>query len=156
ALLLKKLHGIGFELVITSTSSVRYESWSIRQMAVARRAIQLCRTAIRSAFHSAFSSANFLVISHSLVRYTSRFSTKLLLPKLTVRANFREKIRIEISSWNERTHHNHPRANRRYPSQHRLSTEDACGRIDRHPLPDQWQLDGLESGADVGCLVNLH
>src|SRR5262250_2987589 len=75
---------------------------------------------------------------------------------LTVRANFREKIRIEISSWNERTNHNHPRANRRYPSHHRLSTEDACGRIDRHPLPDQWQLDGLESGADVGRLVNLH
>src|SRR5215510_1969664 len=75
---------------------------------------------------------------------------------LTVRANFREKISIEISSWNERTHHNHPRANRRYPSHHRLSTEDACGRIDRHPLPDQWPLDGLESGADVGRLVNLH
>src|SRR5215813_5353815 len=49
---------------------------------------------------------------------------------LTVRANFREKIRIEISSWNERTHHHHPRANRRYSGHHRLSLEDACGRID--------------------------
>src|SRR5262249_33544387 len=68
---------------------------------------------------------------------------------LTVRANFREKIRIEISSWNERTHHNHPRANRRYSGHHRLSTEDACGRIDRQTLPDQCQLDVFESGTDV-------
>src|SRR5262245_33509525 len=75
---------------------------------------------------------------------------------LTVRANFREKIRIEISSWNERTNHNHPRTNRRYSGHHRLSPEDACGRIDRQTLPDQWQLDGLESGADVGGLVNLY
>src|SRR5215813_10515684 len=76
--------------------------------------------------------------------------------ELTVRANFREEIRIEISSWNERTNHHHPRANRRYSGHHRLSTEDACGRIDRQTLPDQWQLDGFESGADVGGLVDLH
>jgi transposase-like protein len=30
----------------------------------------------------------------------------------TVRTNFREKRRIEISSWNEQTHHHHSRAHR--------------------------------------------
>jgi len=30
----------------------------------------------------------------------------------TVRTNFREKIRIEIRSWNEQTHHHHSRAHR--------------------------------------------
>src|SRR4029450_8730349 len=75
---------------------------------------------------------------------------------LTVRANFREKRRIEISSWNERTNHNHPRANRRYSGHPRLSTANACGRSDRQTLSDPWALDGLESRADAQRMVDLH
>src|SRR6266568_992507 len=75
---------------------------------------------------------------------------------LTVRANFREKMRIEISSWNERTNYHHPRANRRYSGHPRVSTANACGRIARQTLPDPWSLDGPESGADAERLVDLH
>src|SRR6266487_745262 len=76
--------------------------------------------------------------------------------RLTVRANFREKMRIEISSWNERTNYHHPRANRRYSGHPRVSTANACGRIARQTLPDPWSLDGPESGADAERLVDLH
>src|SRR5204863_167238 len=60
------------------------------------------------------------------------------------------------SSWDEQTDHSQARANRRYPGHHRAVKEDARGQIDRHPLPDQRQLDGIESRRSGGRLVDLH
>jgi hypothetical protein len=55
---------------------------------------------------------------------------------LTFRANDREKIRIEISSWDEPKDHSNPRTRRRYTGHHRAAQEDARGRIVGPPLPD--------------------
>jgi hypothetical protein len=56
--------------------------------------------------------------------------------QLTFRANDREKIRIEISSWDEPKDHSNPRTRRRYTGHHRAAQEDARGRIVGPPLPD--------------------
>src|SRR2546421_10449382 len=64
---------------------------------------------------------------------------------LTFRANYRAKIRIEISSWDEPKEHTNPRACRQYTGHHRATQEDARGRIVGPPLSDQRQLDGIES-----------
>src|SRR5438094_651536 len=90
------------------------------------------------------------------LRHDPIFKLLLDLLPLTFRANNREKNQIELSSWDEQTDHSQARANRRYPGHHRAVKEDARGQIDRHPLPDQRQLDGIESRRSGGRLVDLH
>ena len=46
---------------------------------------------------------------------------------LTFRANFRGKMRIELSSWDEQKNHRNPRTSRRHPSHHRAPQENARG-----------------------------
>ena len=75
---------------------------------------------------------------------------------LTFRANFRGKMRIALSSWDEQKNHRNPRTSRRHTSHHRAPQENACGRMIGQPLPAQWQLAGLESRQDDGRLVGLY
>src|SRR4029453_14871738 len=75
---------------------------------------------------------------------------------LTFRASFREKMRFELSSWDEHNNHSNPRTRRRHTSYHCAPQEHARGRIIRHTLPAQWQLAGLESRRDDGRVVGLH
>src|SRR5215831_16183951 len=77
-------------------------------------------------------------------------------PQLTFRANFRAKMRIALSSWDEHKDHRNPRTSRRYPGDHRASQEHARGRMLGDTLPDQWQLAGLESRLDDSRVVDLH
>src|SRR4029450_9270984 len=76
--------------------------------------------------------------------------------QLTVRANFREKLRIALSSWDEHKNYSSPRTSRRPPGHHHAPQENACGRIIGQPLPAQWQLAGLESWRDDGRVVGLY
>src|SRR6266566_7656675 len=75
---------------------------------------------------------------------------------LTFRASFREKMRFELSSWDEHNNHRNPRTRRRHTSHHCTPQEYARGRIIGHTLPAQWQLAGLESRRDDGRVVGLH
>src|SRR4030088_249175 len=81
------------------------------------------------------------------------FMNKLIL---TFRANFREKIRIALSSWDEHKNHHNPRTSRRPPGHHRAPQENARGRIIGQPLPAQWQLAGIEPRLDDGRVVGLY
>jgi hypothetical protein len=75
---------------------------------------------------------------------------------LTFRANFRAKMRITLSSWDEQKNYRNPRTSRRHPSHHRAPQEDARGRSTGPTLPDQWQLARLASRLDDGHLVDFH
>src|SRR5262252_698618 len=75
---------------------------------------------------------------------------------LTFRANFREKMRIALSSWDEHKDHSNPRTSRRHTGHHHAPPENACGRIIGQPLPVQWQLAGLESRWNDDRVVSLY
>src|SRR5215211_1649759 len=75
---------------------------------------------------------------------------------LTFRASFREKMRFELSSWDEHNNHRNPRTRRQYTSHHCAPQEHARGRIIGQTLPAQWQLAGIESRRDDGRVVGLH
>ncbi len=75
---------------------------------------------------------------------------------LTFRANFREKMRSALSSWDEHKDHSNPRTSRRHTSPHRTPQENARGRILGQAFPAQWQLAGLEPRRDDGRVVGLH
>src|SRR5207249_6538043 len=69
--------------------------------------------------------------------------TPLVSKRLTFRANFREKMSIALSSWDEHKNRSNPRTSRRHTSHHRTPQENARGRILGQALPAQWPLAGI-------------
>ena len=90
----------------------------------------------------------------ALPRHRAAFS-RYFKQSLTVRTNFREKLRIALRSCHEPKNYRNPRTRRRHTGPHRAPPENARGRIIGHTLPNQWQLAGIEPGLDDSRVVGL-